>query len=83
MTSAFIEDEQRKQEAEYIRTAWLASHLMNASGNLKRPTNPKKLLGNEFFERGEVGAQEQSKVTTKKERDAALADLKQKFGINE
>lgn len=36
---------QWRSEREWERIAWLASNLMNASGNLKKPVSPNQLLG--------------------------------------
>ncbi|WP_279287053.1 phage tail assembly chaperone [Heliobacterium chlorum] len=64
-----IEYEQQHQEAEYHRTAWLACHIMNASGNLKRPVTPDKLLG-KFTDAKRVDRIDQLNT---------LEELKQKF----
>lgn len=34
-----------RAEREWERIAWLASNIMNASGNLKKPVSPNQLLG--------------------------------------
>ncbi|MBC9786295.1 phage tail assembly chaperone [Heliobacterium chlorum] len=47
MLEAVHENESKRQEAEYLRTAWLAANLMNATGNVKRPVTPDMLLGKE------------------------------------
>ncbi|WP_235910963.1 hypothetical protein [Heliobacterium mobile] len=61
--------EKQRQEADYHRTAWLACHIMNASGNLKRPVTPDKLLGKS----------PDNKRVERKEQLKALNDLKNKF----
>ncbi|MBC9785858.1 phage tail assembly chaperone [Heliobacterium chlorum] len=64
-----IEHEQQRQAAEYHRTAWLACHIMNTSGNLKRLVTPDKLLGNST----------DVKRIDRKEQHKQLDELKQKF----
>ncbi|MBC9786301.1 phage tail assembly chaperone [Heliobacterium chlorum] len=64
-----MQHEQQRQEAEYYRSAWLACHIMNASGNIKRPVTPDKLLGKS------PGA----KRIDREDQLKALDDLKRKF----
>lgn len=79
MHTAFLEEENRLDEADYWRTAWLASHLMNATGNVKGKITPEKLLGKKP---GEPAGDE----TPKKSREEAkreLAELKKQFGVEQ
>ena len=38
---------QRREETREL-AAWITSHLMNASGNMKQPVTMDKLLGSEW-----------------------------------
>jgi len=70
MIVAYSEEERRQDEADYYRTAWLASHLMNATGHYKQPITPDKLLGKK---------KPAAQTMTKEDRDKAMKDLLAKF----
>ncbi|QGG47655.1 hypothetical protein FTV88_1555 [Heliorestis convoluta] len=70
MYQAYVEEEKRQWEMEYDRTAWFVSHIMNASGNYKRPITPDKLLNK---------AKDSNPRVTIEERQATLKELQAKF----
>lgn len=70
LVDAFKWGEERRDEADYYRTAWLAAHLMNATGNYRQTITPDKLLGRK---------KAQSQPITPEERDKAIQELLEKF----
>lgn len=60
-----------RSEREWERLAWLASNIMNASGNMKRPVTPNKLLGK--------GPKAKEDLRTKEERESDLLNLEREI----
>lgn len=60
-----------RNEREWERLAWLASHIMNASGNLKKPVTMSKLLGK--------GPAAKEDHRTKEERESDLLNLEREI----
>lgn len=73
LIEAVTKEEVRFWEMEYEKTAWLASNLMNVSGNLKKPMDVDTLLGRKK-------KQQQNKTyNSAEERQKAFEDLQKKF----
>jgi len=70
---AVANEKARQIETEYHRTAWLAMHIMNTQGTLKRPVTLDKLLGKK----------KAAKKQTIENREKAFNDLMKKFGHSE
>jgi hypothetical protein len=71
MYEAHMEIERINMEADYHRTAWAVSHMMNATGNYKQRISPEKLLGK--------SEQPRIERLDPEEKKRALDDLKKKF----
>lgn len=73
MAEAVAEDEKRIAEDRYFLVAWQTAHLMNATGNMKKPVDPFKLLGKPKPNSGPV------QYESKEAKLQALAELKKRF----
>lgn len=73
MVEAVGLEEKRLDDVQWYRTAWMAANIMNASGNMRSATDPKKLLGEDFF--NSLGEKPEPERFTPEEREAYLNDL--------
>jgi hypothetical protein len=79
MLEAVYDAMKQEDEMDWFRTAWFTSHIMNSSGNYKKPVQPNKLLGKSLASEssGSGVVKEYESAEAKKQ---ALEDLKKSFG---
>lgn len=84
MIEGYVHEQSRQDDAENQRLSWLASHLMNSTGNYKKRIQPTDLYEplakqkEKQEKRKENGAVD--KFKSKEEKEDYLKNLKEKFG---